>query len=368
MTFRIPLSRPSLNASDRRAVARVLKTNTLSGGPALAEFEGAFAQYHGVEQAVGLASGTQGLILALRALGVGHGDQVLIPSFTFVAVINAVWAVGAVPVVLDVEPRTWNMDMRAASRYQDAKAAIVVHNFGMSIDPLEIDRLQDQHGIPVIEDACEALGSRYAGHLAGTRGRCGVFGFYPNKPITTGEGGMLITGDPELADKIRVLANQGRKAGQWLDHEEPGTNARLSEMQAALGASQLARIEQLLARRQRVAEWYGKVLVDVGAVTLAPQISEQAHAWFTYPILVDKDLRDRLQVELAAKGIQTGRYFPPIHLQPVFKTQATRMDQQPINSEQLAHSCLCLPLFPELRRREVQDVVAVIRSFLSHCR
>lgn len=198
----IPLSRPNITEEDRRAVAQVLLTDTLSRGPSLARFEHDFATYLGVRQAVAVSSGTQALVLALRALNLGPGMRVALPSFTFAAVINAVWSVGATPLLVDNDLETWNMRLDGLDGRADA--VIAVHNFGLPLDM----RLLNGLSLDVIEDACEALGAHHNSLLAGTRGRCGVFGFYPNKPLTTGEGGMFVTSEAELASRVRCLVNQ----------------------------------------------------------------------------------------------------------------------------------------------------------------
>src|SRR5271156_1310538 len=261
--MRIPLSSPDIDEEDIAAVVRVLRSSRLSLGPILQEFEQHFAEYVGGGHAVAGSSGTAGLHLALLALGIHAGDEVIVPSFTFIAAANAIRYVGALPIFVDIDPITLNM---APESVQEAvtprtKALMVVHTFGC---PADLDALLDiasRHNLKVIEDACEAIGAEYKGRKVGRFGDAGVFAFYPNKQITTGEGGMVVTGDEDVAAAIRSLRNQGRRSGgDWFEHFDLGYNYRIPEMSCALGLAQLRRIDSILERRRMVAEEYDRRL------------------------------------------------------------------------------------------------------------
>jgi len=254
--MRIPLSSPDINEQDIEAVTAVLRTPQLSLGPKLVEFERSIAGYLGASDAVAVSSGTSALHLCIRALGISDGDEVIVPSFAFVAVANAVRYERAIPVFVDVDSATLNLDPERleAAITNRTKAIILVHTFGV---PAEIDRILEvskRHGLAVIEDACEAIGAEYCGRKVGTFGDVATFAFYPNKQITTGEGGAVVTNDVQIASRVRSLRNQGIGApGNWLAYTEVGYNYRLSEINCALGISQLERLDPILERRESVA-------------------------------------------------------------------------------------------------------------------
>jgi perosamine synthetase len=348
-TMKIPMSSPDLNAADRQAVQDVLNTPNLSMGPKIAAFEAAFCDLTGVQHAIGVNSGTAGLHLCVRAAGVGPNDLVLTTPFSFVASANVILFEKAIPIFVDVDPRTGNIDPKLLSRAAEdlrqggdqaqkwlprrwpalnegrlgaVRAILPVDVFGQPADYDAINSIAQRYKLPVIEDSCEALGGAYQGRLAGTLGDYGVFAFYPNKQITTGEGGMIITDDPEAADFMRALRNQGRAPGDtWLQHTYLGYNYRLDEMSAALGLAQLVRLDGLLERRARVADWYAAHLAAVEGVSppgLVPSTTRVS--WFVYVIRVDEDInRDVLAKILDAQGIPVRPYFAPIHLQPYMK-------------------------------------------------
>ena len=273
MEMRIPLSAPDITEADIEAVVSVLRTPRLSIGPRMAEFEEAVAEVAGVPYGIAISSGTAGLHLCLCALGVGEGDEVILPSFTFIAAGNAVLYQRATPVFVDIDRITLNMDPgRLEERITPrTRAIIVVHTFG---HPADLDPIMDvarRHGLPVIEDACEAIGAQYRGRNVGGIGDFGVFGFYPNKPITTGEGGMVVTRDSRLAETMRALRNQGRRAGDgWLEHSLLGYNYRLSEINCALGVAQMKRLGAILETREAVAMRYANEFQAIPEVIVPP--------------------------------------------------------------------------------------------------
>ena len=271
--MRIPLSSPDVVEADIEAVVRVLRTPRLSIGPRMQEFESAVASYVGVRHGVAVSSGTAGLHLSLRALGIGEGDEVILPSFTFIAVAHAVRYERAIPVFADIDPVSLNLTAETIEKRitPRTRAIVVVHTFGHPADLEPILDLAARHQLPVIEDACEALGAEYRGRKTGGIGRVGIFAFYPNKPITTGEGGMLVTDDAALADMFRALRNQGRRdTDGWLDHCLLGYNYRLPELNCALGLSQMGRLDQILDRRKDRALQYLRELENIPEVIAPP--------------------------------------------------------------------------------------------------
>jgi perosamine synthetase len=367
--MRIPLSAPDISEADIEAVVSVLRTPRLSIGPKMEEFEAAVANYIGVPCAVALSSGTAGLHLGLAALGIGEGDEVILPSFTFIAVANAVLYRRAIPIFADIDPRTLNVTAESVARALTprTRAIIVVHTFGCPVDLDPILRVAARHGVRVIEDACEALGAEYRGRRAGGLGDFGVFGFYPNKPITTGEGGMLVTGDPQLAETIRALRNQGRRPTDgWLDHSLLGYNYRLSEINCALGLSQMSRIGSILARRESRAACYTEHLRGVTELTLP--VFETAGGrvcWFVFVVRLaanfTREDRDRVIAGMASEGIGCGSYFAPIHRQPLYSAYADRGDALTVTDE-VASQTLALPFFNRLTDGEIAEVSAALRE------
>jgi perosamine synthetase len=367
--MRIPLSAPDISDADIEAVVNVLRTPRLSLGPKMEEFEEAAASYAGVPYGVALSSGTAGLHLGLAALGIGQGDEVIIPSFTFIAVAHAVMYQRATPVFADIDPRTLNLTPETVARAITARtrAIIVVHTFGC---PAEMDPILDiaaRHGIRVIEDACEALGAEYRGRKTGGIGDLGVFAFYPNKPITTGEGGMLVTRDRQLADTIRALRNQGRRpADGWLDHTLLGYNYRLSEINCALGVSQMNRLAGMLARRGNRAAAYRERLRTVPELTLPVfEIADGRVCWFVFVVRLaaafTQQDRDGILAYMTSRGIGCARYFAPVHRQPLYAAYHDR-GHDLAATEQVASRTLALPFFNRLTDLEIAEVCATLRE------
>jgi perosamine synthetase len=368
MTTRIPLSAPDVTEDDIAAVVSVLRTPQLSFGPQLAAFEAELAAYHGVDHAVAVSSGTAALHLALLALGVGEGDEVILPSFAFVAVANTVLQVGATPVVADIGPKTLNLDPLAAERAVTprTRAILVVHNFGVPAEMETLGEVARRHHVALIEDACEAIGARYDGRRVGSFGDLAVLGFYPNKQITTGEGGAVLTRNEQYAACMRRLRNQGRdpNAG-WLDWVEPGYNYRLPEPACVLGRGQIRRIEEILALRRGAAERYHALLDGVSGLELPPLALPRCEvSWFVYVVRLPENLdRDAVQIRLARQGIATGRYFAPIHKQPVWR--AGQRNCLPV-TEAIAPRVLALPFFNRITSEQQQEVASVLREAIEN--
>jgi perosamine synthetase len=320
-----------------------------------------------VPDAVAVSSGTAGLHLALTTLGIGEGDEVIVPSFTFIAVANAVLQVRGTPVFAEIDPITLNLDPAAVERVLTprTRALLVVHTFGV---PAQMDALTDiarRHNLLLIEDTCEAFGAEFDGRRAGCFGDLAVFGFYPNKQLTTGEGGAVLARDPAYAAHLRSLRNQGRRpSGDWLDHAELGYNYRLSELACALGRVQLSRIEEMLAMRQAAAGRYDALLSRIPGLELPPlHLPQRTISWFVYVVRLPEEAnRDRIQAELAGRGIAAGRYFAPIHLQPAWQVQSSARAASLPLTESIARRTLALPFFNRIVLDQQEEVAAALQD------
>ena len=383
----VPMSSPDLTDEERQAVARVMATPNLSMGSQINAFEESFKAYTGCTHAIGVSSGTAALHLCVRACGIGPGDLVITTPFSFVASANVLLYEGAVPVFVDVEPRTGNIDPhlvfaaaqdimqggknaqawlppKGADPNAKLKAILPVDVFGQPADLELICSTAWRYQLKVIEDSCEALGASYRGHTAGTLGDFGVFGFYPNKQITTGEGGMIITDDEEAASLMRALRNQGRAPGDtWLQHTHLGYNYRLNELSAALGVVQMQRLDELVARRTQVAEWYNQRLRDIPGIETPTIASYTTKAsWFVYVIRFARELnRDAIAKQLANVGIPARPYFLPIHLQPYMVERfGFREDTFPV-TEDLGRRGLALPFSGVMTKAQVDRVCQALK-------
>jgi len=360
----IPLSSPDITEAEIEAVTAVLRTNSLSLGPKLEEFEEAFAGFHEMPHAIAVSSGTAALHLAIRALNIGPGDEVIVPSFTFIAVANAVIYEHATPVFADIEPLTLNISAAsvAAAITPRTRAIIVVHTFG-------VPAIARQHHIAVIEDACEAIGATYNNQLGGTFGDIATFAFYPNKQITTGEGGMILTRDAQLASRMRALRNQGRYPG-WLQHAEIGYNYRLSELACALGIVQLRRLDEILAQRAQVARTYDDLLANITVIERPPlHLPNRTISWFVYVIRMANHLppnaRDTVLEALQRQGIGCARYFAPIHQQPAYAQHPSVRNAHLPVTESVAQRTLALPFHNRLTSSDASHVASALLSSLS---
>jgi perosamine synthetase len=362
--MRIPLSAPDITEAEIAAVNEVLRTPSLSLGPRLPAFEQAFAEWHGAGHAVAVSSGTAGLHLAVRAAGITRGDEVITTPFSFIAPVNAILYEGGVPVFVDIDPDTLNLD---ASRIEAAitprtRAILPVHVFGRPAAMAEILDVARGHGLAVIEDACEALGAEIGGRRAGTFGRAGVFGFYPNKPITTGEGGMIVTDDADLARLCRSLRNHGREDDTF-QHARLGYNYRLPELSCALGLAQVRRLDEILARRADVARRYDARLAGIdGLVRPALDIPGGRVGWFAYVVRVGADVRDAAIAGLRHRGIGCQRYFAPLHQQP--HVQAVTGHGTFAVAESVAATTIALPFFTAMTDAQIDEVADGVRSVL----
>ena len=370
--MKIPLSSPDVREQDREAVLEVLNSTVLSRGPKLSVFEQAVAQVTKSSYAIAVNSGTSGLHLCVKAAGVSDGDEVITSPFSFVASANCVLFERGKPVFVDIDPVTYNIN---PARIEEAitvrtKAILPVHVFGRPCNMSKIMKIAAKRGLTIIEDSCEALGARYDARSVGTFGQTGVFGFYPNKQLTTGEGGVIVTNDREVAQHCRSWRNQGRSDSDgWLEHETIGYNYRLSDINCALGISQLSRLEEVMVARARVAELYAKALREVPTVIAQP-LDEPGStiSWFVYVVRLTDDFglehRDAAILELRKRGIGCGNYFPPIHLQPLYRNQFHfRKGEFPI-TEHISERTIALPFFNNLSEGQIDLVCTTLRNVL----
>jgi len=364
----IPMSAPDITEDDIQAVVDVVRSGRLSLGPKTEEFEGLIAEYIEVKHAIAVSSGTSALHLIVKSLGIGPGDEVLVPSFTFISSVNAILYEGATPVFVDIEPDTYNLDPQDLEQKITGRtrAIVVVDVFGHPAEWDEILRIAKKHKLKVIDDSCEALGAEYKGIKVGQLGDAAAFAFYANKQMTTGEGGVIVTDNSEIARICRSMRNQGRgEMGAWLEHERLGYNYRITEMSAALGISQIGRIDELLAKRERVAQMYTDRLSTIGWAKPPAVRPGVRKTWFVYTIALDEGLsRDRLMEAMAKEGIPTRGYFSPVHLQSyICKHLGTHEGLLPV-TESLARRIIALPFHGNLSEAEVERVVEA----LSKCR
>jgi len=394
------MSSPDLTAAEIEAVNQVLQTPYLSIGPRIAEFEEQFAALIGTRYAIGVSSGTTGLHLCVIAAAVGDGDLVITTPFSFVASANVILYERAIPVFVDIDPHTLNIDPTlvgevvydlargsiAGKRWlppsvQEAlprhgcrpKAILPVHAFGQPVDMDPILEVAHKYDLAVVEDSCEAVGAEYKGRKAGTLGDVAVFAFYPNKQMTTGEGGMIVTDRDDWDALFRSLRNQGRDIFEaWLNHSRLGYNYRLDEMSAALGQAQLGRIEELLAKREQVATWYNERLEDVEGVQI-PYIASTTScmSWFVYVVRLAPEIdRNAVMAALGKQGIPSRPYFTPIHLQPFYMQRfGYRRGDFPV-TEAVGDTCLALPFSSVMTEEQVdyvcEHLVAVLQQEAAH--
>ncbi|MBN2518202.1 MAG: DegT/DnrJ/EryC1/StrS family aminotransferase [Candidatus Altiarchaeota archaeon] len=364
----IPMSRPMITQEDIDEVMSVLKTPFLSMGPKTDRFEKGFAEYIGTKYGVAVNAGTSALHIAIRALDLKPGEEVITTPFSFIASSNCILYEGGKPVFVDIDPKTLNIDPSGISEAitDKTKAILPVHAFGQPCDMKAVMEIAEDHGLKVIEDACESVGAEYLGKKAGTFGLCSTFAFYPNKQMTTGEGGLLLTDDEDVYRLARSLRNQGRSENsQWLEHERLGYNYRMDEMSAALGLSQLRRIDKILAMRQKVAEGYTKLLSAAGGVQ-TPVIDKRVNkmSWFVYVARVSPGMRNKLMDELAKRGVPSKPYFTTIHLQPFYrKLFGFKEGDFPV-CEEASRSCIALPFFSEMSEDEVIYVCEQVKEIM----
>jgi perosamine synthetase len=377
--MKIPLSKPDITSLERKKVLEVLKTPYLSLGPKLKEFEERIKKYARVKYAVAVNSGTAALHLIVKSLNIKEGDEVITTPFSFISSSNCILYERAKPVFVDIDEKTLNIDpkqiesklnqLRKLGRLK-VKAILVVDVFGHPADWDRILKIAKKYKLKVIEDSAEALGSEYKGRKCGSFGDAAIFSFYPNKPITTGEGGVILTNNKKIADFCRSLANQGRKAkgGKWLEHIELGYNYRMPEICAAIGIAQLSRIKEILKKREKVARMYNQKLKDFPEIEIPYVAPNVKMSWFVYVIKLSKKYskreRDKIIEEMAKRGIQCGNYFQPIHLQPIYrKIFGYRTGMFPV-CESISERTIALPFYNNLKEKEIDFIVKSLKEII----
>ncbi len=357
--MKVRLSKPHIDEEDIKAVVEVLKSGSLSLGPKLEEFKQAFAKYTGTKHAIAVNSGTSGLHLIVRSLGIKSGDEVITTPFSFVASANCILFEGGKVVFADIDKTTYNIDPKKVEKAitKKTKAILVVHVFGQMADMTAIMKIAKKHNLKVIEDACEAIGATHKGKKAGTFGDAAVFAFYPNKQMTTGEGGMIVTNHDHVASLSKSMKNQGRDSMAWLGHTRLGYNYRLDEMSCALGLQQLKKIKKLLKMREDVAKRYIKNLKNNKDIILPTVHKHNKASWFVFVVQVKKGInRDRVIALLKEKDIATNVYFPSIHLQEFYKKEFGFKEGDFPITESISKHTIALPFFSELTKKEIDYV------------
>lgn len=386
----VPMSQPDITDAERAAVAQVMSTNYLSMGPYVQSFEQAFKDFTGARHAIAVNSGTAGLHLCVRAAGWKDGDRVITTPFSFVSSTNVLLYERITPIFVDAEPLTGNIDteqlqaavtdlMTSGSSAEkwlppkgdaggELKGILAVDVFGQPADYDTIRSIAEPHGLTVIEDSCEALGAMYKGRPAGLLADMGVFAFYPNKQITTAEGGLVVTNHDQYAAMIRSQRNQGRAEGDtWLAHTYLGFNYRMDEMSAALGTAQMSRIGELIRKRGQVAKWYQEELSDIDEIEL-PHTADTTtrDSWFVYVIRIkDAERRDDVSQKLKALGIPVRPYFSPIHLQPYMQEKFGYEPGRFPVTEDLGRRGLAIPFSGIMTREQVARVGDSLRQIFS---
>jgi perosamine synthetase len=365
----IPLARPLLDEREEELVLEVLRSGRLSLGPTIDRFEELLANRIGAPYVAAVSSGTAGLHLLARSAALGLGDQAITSPVSFASSANCFIFEGAEPVFADVDPRTLNIDPAAleAAITERTKAVVAVDMFGYPCELDEIRAICDRHGLALIEDAAEALGAEYSGAPIGSHGPSGVFGFYPNKQLATGEGGVVFTHSEEEWQLVRSLRNQGRdyEGGAWFHHVRLGFNYRWTDVQAAIGIGQLEKLDRLLAMRAAVAERYGRMLDGIEVEQLCADDAEHKRSWFVYVVVLPRGAdRGRVIEELRAQGIGTAEYVPCVHLQPYMRERYGFAEGMCPVAEDAASRTLALPFYPQLEAEDQERVVEALRGAL----
>jgi perosamine synthetase len=369
LTQEIPLSAPWLGEREEELVVEALRSGRLSLGPMVERFESALAERLGAARVAAVSSGTAGLHLAVRLAAIRPGDEVITTPYSFVASANCILYEGATPVFVDVDPTTLNLDPGAVAEAVSGrtKAVLAVDIFGYPADLDELRAIAERHGLAVIEDACEALGASYRGQPIGSLGHPAVFAFYPNKQLTTGEGGAVAVESDDDWELLKSLSNQGRiDSGEWLTHGHLGFNYRLDELSAALGLAQLERLDAILELRADVASRYAKLLEPIEGVELpAPDDEDHARSWFVYVVrLADGIDRDVVMARLAEDGVASKPYLPCIHLQPYWRERFGTSEGMYPSAEAASRQTLALPFHTQLAAEDQERVAEALRRAL----
>lgn len=363
----IPLAKPDITEKEISYVTEVMKSGILSIGTKIEQFEKMLANLATTKYAIAVNSGTSALHLIVRSLDIKQGDEVITTPFSFIASSNSILFEKATPVFVDIEANTLNMNIdEIETKITDkTKAIIAVDAFGQPINMVKLRSLAGKHKLYLIEDSAEAIGSSYLNHMAGSLADAAIYAFYPNKQITTAEGGAIVTNNEEIADLCYSMRSQGRAVtGLWLNHERLGYNYRLSELHAAIGIAQLERFDEIVKKRQQVANYYNENLKDISWIKL-PYISKDVtHInWFVYVIRVDKSIRNNLMDYLMANGVGCKPYFTPIYTQPYYiKEFGFKKGDFPI-TDAAGDECIAIPFYTTMTKEEADYVIETIKSY-----
>jgi perosamine synthetase len=366
----IPLSRPDLGHREEELVLEVMRSGRLSLGPMLGRFESGLASWLGVEHVAAVSSGTAGLHLALRSAGVEGGDEVVTTPLSFVASANSILYEGARPLFCDIDPRTLNIDPAAAAAAVTERTTglLPVHIFGYPADLPALERLASDRDLWIVEDACEAIGAAHAdGKAVGARGHAAVFAFYPNKQMTTGEGGAVVCRDADEKARIDSERNQGRAPDMgWLDHDRLGFNYRLSDVACALGVAQVERLDDLLTRRAAAAALYGEALAGIEGLQLpCADAGGDRRSWFVYVVQLPRSAnRDATMQAMAERGVETKPYLPAIHLMSFYRERFGHREGEFPVCEDVSARSLALPFFPGISEGQVAQVAEELAQLL----
>lgn len=361
---RIPVYQPDLSGNEIRYVEDCLRTNWISSkGDYIERFESSLANWIGVTHAASVCNGTVALHLALLAMHVGPNHEVILPSFTYVAPVNAVRYVGATPVFVDSDPATWQLDAKQVEQRvtKATRAVIAPHIYGGACDVDTLRQICDHHGLHLIEDCAEALGTLLRGRHVGTQCDIATYSFFGNKTITTGEGGMVTTNSAEIDRKVRHLKGQGLAQGREYWHDVLGYNYRMTNICAAIGFAQLERVEQILAAKRDLARRYQSALADTSAVFQMPTPGEESSYWMVTVLLPDSDTRDKARSALARQGIETRPTFNPVHRMPMYRDLNARC---PV-SDDLAARGINLPSWHQLTLTDIEEICDVLKPFVT---
>ena len=368
----IPLSNPDITSREVEVINKVLATPFLSIGPEIKKFEEKMANYIGVKYAIAVNSGTSGLHLCVRSLGIKDGDEVITTPFSFIASSNCILFERAKPVFVDIDEKTLNIDISKIEEKitPKTKAILPVHIFGQPCQMDKIMEIAKKYNLAVIEDACEALGSEYKNKKVGAFGNAGVFAFYPNKQITTAEGGMIVTNDENIAKLCKSMRNQGRSENDSeLHHTMLGYNYRMIEMSAALGAAQMERIDDILLKRQKVAGLYSEKLKTIEGINIPYVGPDVKMSWFVYVIRLDKNIfgveeRNNIILKLRKKGINCRSYFPPIHLEPFYAEMFLQKKGSFPITEKVSDLTIALPFYNNITEKQIEYICETLSSIV----
>ena len=366
----IPVCEPNIGEDELESVIRCIRSGRISGsagGEYIEQFEEGFSVYCGTRHGITTTNGSTALILTLESLGIGVGDEVIAPTFTFAATVFAIIQAGAKPVVVDSEPETWNINPAQieAKITKKTKAIMPVHIYGHPVDMNPILNLAQNYGLRVIEDAAEAHGAEYYGQKVGSLGIAGCFSFHATKIITTGEGGMIVTNDDDLAERARLLRNYATSKERYYLHHYVGSNHRMTNMQAAIGVAQLVKIDRFIERKRQIASLYSSCLKDVSGITLPAEMPWAKNVFWVYGILIEDAFgisRDQVMQELTERGIETRNFFIPIHQQPFFRRKGLFEGKGCPVAEEISRKGLYLPSGVGLTDEQIRYVCDSIKD------